>query len=131
MTQFRFTINVGVPELGEDEFEVFAGELLDALYVREFNGDFGEISLSGRIDERLLRVQVVFECEAFNQAHNEGYRRVSETFEKIGAQLVTDGPVKAVTEAHDGEDFDTKVEVVSPTKRDVHVRDAKTELIPA
>lgn len=134
MSRYRFTMNVQALDFDDESFERLAGDLLDALYQQRTNGVFEDISVSGRVDDRTMRLAVEFQSDAFNRAHHEGYRLIEETVVMAGAELDADGPLRSVTDDHSGDDFDVKVEDLdhssgSPARRDLQVSDASTELL--
>jgi hypothetical protein len=127
--RFRFTLNVSLVDIAEDELEVFAGTVLEHMLDRQAQGDFAGASVTGRLDQRRLQLRVELESEGFNAAHNNGLALLEETLRAAGGVLVAGGPPKAVTEEYGADDFDTKVDELAG--HEMRVQDAKTEALSA
>jgi hydroxypyruvate isomerase len=127
--KFRFTLNGHVDE--QLDMEQLAGDLLTALLDREAKGEIHASSVTGRMDERRLQIQIEFECQGFNAAHIAGLNITSDAVTAAGAILHLGEGAKAVTNEHPDDNFATKVEELSPPRPGVTARQATTEMVPA
>lgn len=127
--RFRFTLNGHVDE--ELDMEQFAGDLLTALLDREAKDEIHASSVTGRVDERRLQIQIEFECQGFNAAHIAGLDIAADAVNVAGAVLYLGEGAKAVTDDHPDDNFTTKVEEVTAPRPGVTARQATTEMVPA